>query len=111
MVEALCGYGTYLHGEAVGLGMLAAGEIACAMGLWSPQDQARQRALIAAAGLPLQMPALDGAAVLDCLQGDKKVRSGKVRFVLPTAIGTVEIRDDVDAATITAVMEKLAKVD
>ena len=111
VVEALCGYGTYLHGEAVGLGMLAAGEIACAMGLWSPQDQARQRALIAAAELPLQMPALDGAAVLDCLQGDKKVRSGKVRFVLPTAIGTVEIRDDVDAATITAVMEKLAKVD
>ena len=111
VVEALCGYGTYLHGEAVGLGMLAAGEIACAMGLWSPQDQARQRALITAAGLPLQMPVLAGAAVLDCLQGDKKVRSGKVRFVLPTAIGTVEIRDDVDAATITAVMQKLAKVD
>jgi 3-dehydroquinate synthase len=108
VVEALCGYGTYLHGEAVGLGMLAAGQIAVAMGLWGPDDQARQRALIAAAALPLQMPALDGAAVLACLQGDKKVRSGKVRFVLPTGIGTVEIRDDVDAATITAVMAQLA---
>ena len=110
VVEALCGYGTYLHGEAVGLGMLAAGQIAVAMGLWSPQDQARQRALIAAAGLPLQMPALEGAAVLECLQGDKKVRSGTVRFVLPTAIGRVEIRDDVDAATITAVMAQLAEL-
>jgi len=108
VVEALCGYGTYLHGEAVGLGMLAAGQIACAMGLWSPQEQARQRALIAAAALPLQMPTLDGTAVLECLQGDKKVKAGRVRFVLPNAIGSVEIRDDVDAATITAVMAELA---
>jgi 3-dehydroquinate synthase len=104
VVETLCGYGTYLHGEAVGLGMLAAGQIACAMGLWSPQEQERQRALIRAAGLPLTMPALDEEAVLSCLQGDKKVRDGKVRFVLPTAIGAVEIRDDVEAATITAAM-------
>jgi 3-dehydroquinate synthase len=107
VIEALCGYGTYLHGEAVGLGMVAAGELAVAMGLWSSQDQERQCALMRAAGLPLQMPALDPGAVLDCLQGDKKVREGKVRFVLPTAIGAVVIRDDVDAATITAVMAKL----
>ncbi len=108
VVETLCGYGTYLHGEAVGLGMLAAGEIACAMGLWSREHQERQRALVRAAGLPLAMPALDPAAVLDCLQGDKKVRDGKVRFVLPTAIGSVVIRDDVDGATITAAMAGMA---
>ena len=99
-VETLTGYGTYLHGEAVGLGMLAAGEISLAMGLWHPRDQQRQRAVIAAAGLPLAWPALDPQAVLACLQGDKKVRSGRVRFVLPTAIGAVEIRDDVEPATI-----------
>ncbi|MBM5800354.1 MAG: 3-dehydroquinate synthase [Cyanobacteria bacterium K_DeepCast_35m_m2_023] len=108
VVETLCGYGTYLHGEAVGLGMLAAGEIACAMGLWSRSEQDRQRALIAAAGLPLTLPLLAPEAVLDCLQGDKKVRNGKVRFVLPTAIGSVVIRDDVDAATITAAMDALS---
>jgi 3-dehydroquinate synthase len=107
VVETLCGYGTYLHGEAVGLGMLAAGEIACAMGLWSREHQERQRALVQAAGLPLAMPTLDPAAVLACLQGDKKVRDGKVRFVLPTAIGSVVIRDDVDGATITAAMATL----
>ena len=108
VIEALCGYGTYLHGEAVGLGMLAAGDIACAMGLWSAQEQARQRALINAAGLPLVMPALEPAAVLDCLQGDKKVRDGRVRFVLPTLIGAVVIRDDVAAETITAVLAQLS---
>jgi 3-dehydroquinate synthase len=106
-VETLCGYGTWLHGEAVGLGMLAAGEIAVAMGLWSPADQERQRALVAAAGLPLRWPDLDPEAVLLCLQGDKKVRDGRVRFVLPTAVGAVEIRDDVMPATIRAALAML----
>ena len=106
-VETLSGYGTYLHGEAVGLGMLAAGEISLAMELWRPEDQQRQRAVIAAAGLPLAWPALDPQAVLACLQGDKKVRSGRVRFVLPTAIGAVEIRDDVEPEIIVLALERL----
>jgi 3-dehydroquinate synthase len=106
-IETLCGYGTYLHGEAVGLGMLAAGALSRHLGLWSAQEESRQRALIAAAGLPLTWPPLDPEAVLECLQGDKKVRQGKVRFVLPTAIGQVEIRDDIDAALIRQVLAEL----
>jgi 3-dehydroquinate synthase len=108
VVETLCGYGTYLHGEAVGLGMLAAGEISLAMGLWSASDQARQRTVIAAAGLPLAWPALNPDAVLACLQGDKKVREGQVRFVLPTGIGRVEIRSDVSEATIRSALASCA---
>jgi 3-dehydroquinate synthase len=106
-VETLSGYGTWLHGEAVGLGMLAAGEIAVLMGLWGQAEQERQRALTAAAGLPLRWPELDTDAVLTCLQGDKKVRDGRVRFVLPTGIGQVEIRDDVEADTIRAALARL----
>ncbi|MDI9406672.1 MAG: 3-dehydroquinate synthase [Chitinophagaceae bacterium] len=97
VVETLCGYGTWLHGEAVAIGMAAAGVIAVEMGLWSGAEQARQLALIEAAGLPVRWPALEPQAVLACLQGDKKVRDGRVRFVLPTAIGSVQIRDDVTA--------------
>ena len=100
VVEALCGYGTWLHGEAVAIGMAAAGEIALAMGLWSAAEQQRQLALIEAAGLPHRWPQLNPEAVLTCLQGDKKVRDGQVRFVLPTAIGSVEIRSDVSEAII-----------
>jgi 3-dehydroquinate synthase len=89
--------------------MLAAGEIACAMGLWTRTDQERQRRLVQAAGLPLTMVRQEPEAVLNCLKGDKKVRDGKVRFVLPTAIGSVLIRDDVAPATILAAMEALTQ--
>jgi 3-dehydroquinate synthase len=107
VVEALCGYGTWLHGEAVAIGMAAAGEIALALGLWSADDQRRQLGLIAAAGLPHRWPALDPQAVLTCLQGDKKVRDGTVRFVLPTAIGAVEIRGDVSGEQVLAACRRL----
>jgi 3-dehydroquinate synthase len=100
VVETLTGYTTYLHGEAVGLGMLMAGTIARRMALWDADAEARQRALVAAAGLPLDLPPLDPEAVLTTLRSDKKVRDGLVRFVLPTAIGRVVVRDDVEEGTI-----------
>jgi len=106
VVEALCGYGTYLHGEAVGIGMVAAGELSLELGLWSEEDQRRQRAVIKAAGLPMVWPELDAEAVLQCLQGDKKVREGRVRFVLPTGLGHVEIRDDVSPEQVLAALKR-----
>lgn len=106
VVEALCGYGTWLHGEAVAIGMVAAGELALELGLWSQADQSRQRAVIAAAGLPQAWPQLEPEAVLRCLQGDKKVRDGRVRFVLPTGLGTVEIRDAVSGAQVLSALQR-----
>ena len=106
VVEALCGYGTWLHGEAVAIGMVAAGELSLELGLWSAAEQQRQRAVIAAAGLPQAWPALDPEAVLTCLQGDKKVRDGRVRFVLPTGLGSVQIRDDVSADQVLAALQR-----
>lgn len=100
VVETLTGYTNFLHGEAVGLGMVMAGTIARRMNLWDADAEGRQRDLVAAAGLPLQVPPLDPEAILHTLQSDKKVRQGLVRFVLPTAIGQVVIRDDVDEGTI-----------
>jgi 3-dehydroquinate synthase len=106
VVEALCGYGTYLHGEAVAIGMVAAGELALELKLWNADAQRRQRDVIAAAGLPLRWPDLESEAVLRCLQGDKKVRDGMVRFVLPTQIGRVEIRSDVSGEQVIAALQR-----
>ena len=100
--------GTWLHGEAVAIGMVAVGQLAQIRGSWSADDMERQRQLIARCGLPTAWPELDPEAVLNTLQGDKKVLDGKLRFILPTAIGTVEIRDDIKREEILRCLELLA---
>ncbi len=111
-VESLTGYRLVNHGEAVAIGMVAAGQIAVALGLWEQEAADRQRRLIEAAGLPTALPVAlseDRAleAIVAALQTDKKVLSGKVRFVLPTQIGRVTVTDRVDAETIFAVLQTL----
>ena len=107
VVETLCGYGTWLHGEAVAIGMVAVGQLAQNRGSWSPEDAERQRSLISRCGLPTAWPDLDPEAVLNTLQGDKKVRDGRLRFVLPTAIGSVEIFDDISREEIVSCLAQL----
>lgn len=107
VVETLCGYGTWLHGEAVAIGMVAVGELAVQRGSWSRAEADRQQRLIAKCGLPTAWPDLDPSTVLQSLQGDKKVQNGRLRFVLPTTIGRVEIRDDVSREQILNCLEAL----
>lgn len=93
-VESLTGYRRVNHGEAVAIGMVAAGQLAVAAGFWTATEADRQLALIKKAGLPTQIPAdLDPEAILASLQTDKKVKDGKVRFVLPTQIGAATVTD------------------
>ena len=108
-VESLTGYRLVNHGEAVAIGMVAAGQLAIALGLWPQEAADRQQRVIQAAGLPTQLPAQlanpDAVEqILAALQSDKKVLSGKVRFVLPTPIGSVIVTDQVDAETIRTVL-------
>mgnify|MGYP002777016842 CR=1 FL=1 len=108
-VESLTGYRVVNHGEAVAIGMVAAGQIAVALEMFSPADASRQDALIQKAGLPTQLPpGIDIAAIIDTLQTDKKVKDGQVRFVLPTQIGAVEISDKVAEEMIRQVLQKMA---
>lgn len=100
-VEALIGYGTLLHGEAVALGMHAAARIAFAMGLCPADLIERQQHVLGAYGLATTMPPeLDPSAILALTLRDKKVQARRVRWVLPTAIGHVVIRDDVPEALV-----------
>lgn len=107
-VESLTGYRLVKHGEAVAIGMVAAGQMAVELGMWSQAEAERQNALITRAGLPTKLPEnLDITAVIDALQLDKKVKAGKVRFVLPTQMGVVTVIDDVPSETIRRVLDKV----
>lgn len=107
-VESLTGYQLVNHGEAVAIGMVAAGQIATKLQWWKQEDAARQDALIQKTGLPSQLPdGIDIEAILDSLQTDKKVKAGKVRFILPKQIGKVEITDEVPSDTIRQVLGQM----
>ena len=108
VVENLTGYGTWLHGEAVAMGMVAVGELAVVRGHWTRADADRQRRLIQHCGLPTVWPPLSPEAVLNTLQGDKKVQDGRVRFVMPNAIGSVSICADVTTEQIRSCLAALS---
>ncbi|HEY9629693.1 MAG TPA: 3-dehydroquinate synthase [Coleofasciculaceae cyanobacterium] len=107
-VESLTGYRIVNHGEAVAIGMVAAGQIAVALSLWTQEESDRQRLLIQKAGLPTQLPAaVNIEAIVAALQTDKKVEAGRVRFVLPTQIGAAIVTDQVSAETIRQVLQPM----
>ncbi|HWQ11653.1 MAG TPA: 3-dehydroquinate synthase [Roseiflexaceae bacterium] len=104
-VEAAAGYGTLLHGEAVAIGMHLEARIAERLGMVDAAVVERQRALLAAYGLPTQPPeGMDTEAVLELTLRDKKVRAGKIRWALPTGLGGATVRDDVPEALVRAVL-------
>ena len=107
-VESLTGYRLVNHGEAVAIGMVAAGQLAANLQLWNDLAPERQLNLIQKTGLPTQLPAqVDIAAILDALQTDKKVKAGRVRFVLPTQIGAATVTDKVPTAEIEQVLQQM----
>lgn len=107
-VESLTGYSQINHGEAVAIGMVAAGKIAVKLGMWTENEAKRQEKLIQKTALPTTIPShLNTADILDSLQLDKKVKAGKVRFILPTEIGKVTISDQVPSDVIQVVLEDL----
>jgi 3-dehydroquinate synthase len=107
-IESLTGYRVVNHGEAVAIGMVAAGQLAARLGLWDSANCDRQLALIQKAGLPTHLPTdIDIDAVIAALQTDKKVMAGKVRFILPTQIGTATITDEVPASVIRQVLQQM----
>ena len=96
------------HGEAVAIGMVAAGRIALSLNLWDEASEQRQQRVIEKAKLPTQLPkTIDQEALIQALQWDKKVKDGQLRFILPTAIGAVEMKNDVPEAVIRSVLTDL----
>ena len=95
------------HGEAVGLGMVAATRLAQKLGMLDDASVRRIVELIHRAGLPTSGAPSDTNALLEAMKFDKKVHGGKLRLILPDRIGHVVIRDDVP---LEAVREALVSV-
>lgn len=103
-IEAASGYKFYTHGEAIGLGMICSSIIAKEMGLLDLNSCMRIEKLIAQAGLPIKMSKLKLKDIFNALSHDKKFIYGRNRFVLPVAIGRVEIYQDIPLSLIKSVI-------
>ncbi len=107
-LEAGAGFsGRLLHGEAVALGMTLAFEFSARKGLIGEVDAARARGHLAAVGLPTHLRQVPGGvpgldALMDLIAQDKKVKRGKLTFILVRGIGQAFVENDVSAAEVRA---------
>ena len=107
-LETLAGYEGLLHGQAVSLGMVAASRIAVRKGLVAADLAAELSAVLVELGLPVRWPVADVPAVLAVMRHDKKAACGRVRMVLPTGPGRVDVFDDVDDGLLAEAVASLA---
>ena len=91
-IEAGLGYGKWLHGEAVGCGMVMGIDLSRRLGLISSAYADRVRSVIQTANLPIRGPALGAERYLALMARDKKVAAGEIRFVVVESPGKASLR-------------------
>jgi len=105
-IETEQGYGTWLHGEAVGAGTLMALHMSERLGQISEADVQRGCRLLQQAGLPVVPPAdMSAGDFLRHMQGDKKAIDGQIRLVLLKQLGVAEVRADYPGQLLTEVLQ------
>jgi 3-dehydroquinate synthase len=90
-IEAGLGYGNWLHGEAVGCGMVMAADLSQRLGLVEPAAVERVRALVKAAGLPVVAPDLGAERWIELMEVDKKNEGGAIKFILLKPLGSPSV--------------------
>ena len=105
-LETHFGFNTLRHGEAIAYGMLAAGKLSIEDGRMKNEDFELLEEIIGKLPLPV-LPEFDPNDILKIMQNDKKMKDGKLHFVLLEEIGRAVIVDDVDEKTIINAMEWL----
>lgn len=97
-IERVAGYGTYLHGEGVAIGLCAAAMLSRELGLITSTDEARVKKAVSAHRLPVRLrKPLKAEGLMAAAAADKKARAGQRRFVVLTRLGVAETRSDVPA--------------
>ena len=107
-LESLGKYKKFIHGEAVGIGMVYEADLAHSLGLCSAKVVARQRALVCRTGLPAKLPKMNFSDLWEAMLHDKKVSRGYVHCVLPKAIGKVTVAP-LDQRAVKSWFAKLGK--
>ncbi len=103
-IEALAGYGVWLHGEAVAMGLCLAADLSRHLGLITHNEVQRVRQLVKVAKLPTTAAGLSCADMIDAMRADKKAYAGQINFVVLTRLGQAASRQ-VDDAVVTAVLK------
>ena len=99
-IEAGMGYGQWLHGEAVGCGMVMAADVCARLGRISPSDKARIESAVTAARLPVKPPQLGADTYMNLMAVDKKSSAGSIKYVLLKGLGAAETAGVDDALVI-----------
>lgn len=92
-IEALTGYKEFRHGEAVSIGMVMAARLSHVLGLTSPDIAVRLEKLLKRLSLPVKPPGFSPYEYVEAMKLDKKVKAGKIRFVLVEDLGRVVMRE------------------
>lgn len=110
-IENVAGYGDYLHGEAVGIGLVAAARLSGELGYLSPRDEDRVMRAVLANGLPARLRApLPLGMLLEAITRDKKVRAGSPRFVVLKKIGEAVTQEGIAATLAEAAFRAVGGV-
>lgn len=108
-LEAVAGYNVILHGEGVAIGMVGAAKLAERLG-YSGDIYRTTKRVLQRFELPVRVPDhLDTDAIMSAMMHDKKFKDGKMVFIVPTAIGKVEINKDVSAELVREIVEELKR--
>ena len=108
-IETTSGYGSYRHGEAVSIGMVGAGRLSAHIGQWPKADAARQEQLLEDIGLPTRFTGATVSEIFNAMSRDKKVKAGRIRWVLPDANGHASFGIELEDALVLDVLHELAQ--
>jgi 3-dehydroquinate synthase len=107
-IEQVTAFRSYLHGEAVGVGLAAAARLSQKLNYLTPSDVERVERTVAAHDLPVRLKeALPLTALMESMQHDKKVRAGKLRFVVLRRLGEAATQSGIEPALVEAVWREL----
>lgn len=106
-IEAAAGYGTWLHGEAVAVGMVMAAKLSVSLGLLPPTADEFIVALLKRFKLPTTIRDLDLSLYLDLIKRDKKTHNQQTRFVLLRELGAATVRNDVPEAIVRKIFTEI----